>query len=280
MLKSVKDKDVRFAVLLGTGMLVVIGAILIFVYTYFKPAKTSSETIITQHDGEYITFAGYISPYSPEDGSFAFITATPYNGTPSESTTTVKGVFPARVYPPADMMFMYTSVPVAVTGRVKCLDGKYTDDYGVECDWYLENGTITPLTALYSGADEMPANLLAYHNIASNGLCEAAYTALLAVDYDLHYAAYGGSTDSLEVYSTDVLLTALQFESLINTDECSQLCEIIVHIGDCLNNLNICIADGNYEKLSEYEQDYYTAYREFYDWCDKFRITDEILSRM
>lgn len=227
-------------------------------------------TDIFEYDGQEVQISGYISPYSPSDGSFIYLMSVPYDSKPCDTVGNGKGLSGLHVFPTSGMCFVYTAIPVTVKGTV-AVNKTLEDIYGIRYDWSLQNSEVMSVNSEYMNED-----LYTYSEMVSYGLLDTVLTGFYAADYDLHYKNYGADKSELQVYDTEGLAQAIAFTKANNRPEYKKLTEIAQDIKGILDLMNTDISEGStplesamYETYVGVYNDAYTA---FYDWLSVYSL--------
>lgn len=118
-------------------------------------------------DGKEVVIRGYLATSSPADGSFIFLMNLPYQSCPFCIPNTSELANTLEVYPKTGEKFAFTAQAVEVTGVLDfCKDGNFSDEYGYEFKYKLDDASYTIIT---------DSDMSAYQKIADSGLVDELY---------------------------------------------------------------------------------------------------------
>ena len=202
-----------------------------------------------KYEGKTVTMYGYISPYSPSDGSFCYLTPIPYD-------MDLSGTY-MHVYPKTEMSITYSNKPVKVIGTLTETAG--IDAFDINEDWGIYDSEVYLV-------DEGTSKYDYYAILSDSGILECFMSAYSALDYDINY------TEDLAVFDLSSLLTAVEYESLYQFNEYLELQTIMVSVGNLLNDINGRIMEGTYSVTEDDKSEFIRIKEEFTKWCGQFNI--------
>lgn len=210
-----------------------------------------------------VTIYGYLSPYSPQDGSFAYLVSSPYDSNITSSNNILDRFI--RIYPKEDMKISFTGLPVKVTGIL--LYSNETDAFDLTYQYSITNCEVTTIEEEYVTDD-----IYYYSVMVANGVTEAILTGMYAVYYDLHYEEFGYDESTLEIYPTTSVDYSKGMIDLYDNRVCNELGVINDKLITLLNNVNNCVETKNYTKLVTYKEDYEEIESLFAAWSRTLKI--------
>lgn len=262
--------DLQVGIICGIVMVITL-SLLFFGFTrkynnkveYIAGEEISAQAISKAY-GELITIHGFMSPYSPADGSFIYIMAKPYDVNMVEDSLSTNCV---HVFPKEDSSIVFSGVPVTCKGYLNIVDDGTKDIFGVGYNWCLTQAEVIPYES-----DTLSAELYTYSSLVAQGIVDTFVTGAYAMVYDVNYKDYGYTEADLESYSTSNLAMAANMCGLREDDLSQEMLALLNNLGETLDTLNNLIVEEKYSELIKYQGKCDEILTAFSEWCEKCRI--------
>ena len=214
-------------------------------------------------DGERVSMTGFMAVQSPLDGSFIYLTNAPMVTCPYCIPGTNTPVFAVPAIAPPRDPITFTDQPVTISGKLE-IEEK-VDEFG-----YTTPFRINVETLKIADISQMPQSLRDYTMLSSEGIT-ADVTALIDKAYNI-------TLGEAEITVGDkVIVPQMELDEInrlknriggYNNDSFEPLIEILDDLSELSEKLNELIEANETEKLSDYTQEAFLLWEDYFDWAN------------
>ena len=214
-------------------------------------------------DGERVSMTGFMAVQSPLDGSFIYLTNAPMVSCPYCIPGTNTPVFAVPAIAPPRNPINFTDEPVTISGKLEIAEK--VDEFG-----YTTPFRINVETLKIADISQMPQSLRDYTMLSSEGVT-AEITALIDKAYNITMGEAEitvGNTVIVPQMELDEINRLKNKVRSYNIESFEPLIDILDDLSELSEKLNEQIEADETDKLSDYTDEAFLLWEDYFDWAN------------
>jgi hypothetical protein len=213
-----------------------------------------------------VEIKGFMSLLSPLDGKLIYLMNLPFQNCPFclPNSTTLDNTIAVT-----SSNIEFTTNPVKVVGTLKF--GDFTDEYGYEYSYRIENAEITVLDE-----KEISEQMKIYYTLSQEDYISEVYTVMSYLDEVANHEFYEIEPeyfDELGPIPFDNFQTIQNAINNLNTDHSyDDFIELLTLTEETRTKINVSLNNKEYDKYSSYQSDVETLFKMFNDFINKYTL--------
>lgn len=217
-------------------------------------------------ENKTVEIKGFMSLLSPLNGELIYLLNIPFQSCPFcvPNTNTLSNTIAVK-----GKNIEFTTKPIKITGTL--VFGKFSDSYGYEYNYRIENAKITPLND-----EEVSKEMKVYYTLSQEGFIEETYMVMTFFDQVAFYESYNLDKTEFDSYGEipfDKYQTIVDTVNSLNSDgEYNDFLEMVKLVEDVRTRMNKSLTNKDYDSYTTYQKDVDELFTMFYAFINKYEF--------
>lgn len=229
----------------------------------FKDMPTLAD--LEELNGEKVSITGFMATISPLQGQSIYLINMPYQNCPFCKPNTNELVNTMAVYAPENKPFVFTDVPVTITGTLEL--GEFNDELGYSYKYRIVDGVSEP--ADISGYED---DIQLYTALVDQGFALQFNDLLNEVYATIGYEQGGVDPSQLKPIDTGKVQALEDMFLDLNKDDYKEVVTALDKLSSVVTEVNKAIEAKQYDQLALHQPNAEDSFNQFYAWLMKPEI--------